>query len=186
MMRFASLAAAILIPLPAFAAEGPFVTLNNTDFVVLLGFLVFIGVLLYLRVPTTLFAMLDKRSDSIRSDLAEARELREEAQSLLASYERKQKDVQNQADRIVASAREDAKQNAAKAEAEMQKSMERRVQAAKEQIASAEEQAIRDVRDRAITVAIAAAHDVLKGRMDPSRQNALIEQSIKTVDAKLH
>ncbi len=186
MMRRYLFAAAVALPIPAFAAEGPFISLNNTDFVVILGFLIFLAVLLYLRVPSTLFAMLDKRAESIRSDLSEARELREEAQSLLASYERKQKDMQHQADRIVASAREDARVNAERAKADIAASIERRVQAAKEQIASAEEQAIRDVRNRAINVAIAAARDVLVQKMDPSRQNQLIDQSIQTVDTKLH
>lgn len=185
-MRMLILLSLALAPVPAFAAEGPFFSLNNTDFVVLLGFIVFLGVLVYFRVPTTLAAMLDKRAEGIRSDLAEARELREEAQSLLASYERKHKDVQNQADRIVASAREEAKANAEKAKADLDRSIERRLQAAKDQIASAEEQAVRDVRDRAISVAVAAARDVLQQKMDPSRQNALIDESIQTVDSKLH
>ena len=53
--------------------------------------------------------MLDKRADTIKSELEEARALREEAQTLLASYERKQKEVQDQADRIVTAAKEEAK-----------------------------------------------------------------------------
>ena len=184
MRKFSMLA--VLIPAPAMAADGPFLSLNNTDFVVLLGFLLFIGVLIYFRVPTTLLGMLDKRAEGIRADLAEARELREEAQSLLASYERKQKDVQNQADRIVEAAKEDAKANAEKAKKDMEQSIERRLQAAKEQIASAEDDAVRNVRNQAVSVAIAAARDVLGQKMDPSRQNKLIDESIQTVDAKLH
>lgn len=75
---------------------------------VLIAFLIFVGVLLYLKVPGTLMGMLDKRASGIKSELEEARALREEAQTLLASYERKQKEVQEQADRIVAAAKEEA------------------------------------------------------------------------------
>ncbi|EKE45670.1 C-terminal of ATP synthase F0, B subunit [Oceaniovalibus guishaninsula JLT2003] len=171
---------------PALAATGPFFSLNNTNFVVLLGFIVFVGVLIYFKVFRKLAEMLDKRADGIRDDLAEARSLREEAQTLLASYERKHREVQGQADRIVAAAREDAKAQAAKAQADLDESIARRVQAARDQIASAEEKAVRDVRDRAIQVAVAAARDVLARQMDAQRGDALIDQSIETVREKLH
>ncbi|MBJ3763430.1 F0F1 ATP synthase subunit B [Maribius pontilimi] len=187
-MHRLTLTAALALPMPALAAaEGtPFISLNNTDFVVLLGFLIFIGVLVYYRVPTMLVGLLDKRAQGIRDDLAEARALREEAQSLLASYERKQKDVQNQADRIVAAAKEDAKANAEKAKKDLEATLERRIQGAKEQIASAEEDAVRNVRNRAVAVAISAARDVLSQKIDGAKQDALIDDAIKTVDAKLH
>ena len=78
---------------PAFAAGDRFFSLANTDFVVLLAFLLFVGVLVYFEVPGRVLQMLDKRATGIRSDLDEARALREEAQTLLASYERKQVEV---------------------------------------------------------------------------------------------
>ena len=94
---------------PVLAASGPFISLSNTNFVVLLAFLLFVGLLIYLKVPGKLNGMLDERAKGIQSELDEARSLREEAQSILAEYERKQKEVQNQADQIVANAKEEAK-----------------------------------------------------------------------------
>ena len=171
---------------PAWAAPGPFVSLGNTDFVVLLAFLVFIGVLVYFKVPGLIAGLLDKRADGIRAELAEARALRDEAQTLLLSYEKKQREVQAQADRIVAAARDEATKAAVEAKAEIASSMARRLKAAEEQIASAEAGAIRDIRDRAITVAVAAAQDVLAGQMTAVRGNALIDDAIAQVQAKLH
>lgn len=81
---------------PALAATGPFLSLGNTNFVVMLAFILFIALLVYLKVPGKIGEMLDKRADGIKSELDEARALREEAQTLLASYERKQKEVQDQ------------------------------------------------------------------------------------------
>ena len=52
----------ILSASPAFAASGPFFSLRNTDFVVLIAFLIFVGVLLYLKVPATLMGMLAEAS----------------------------------------------------------------------------------------------------------------------------
>ena len=62
---------------PALAAEGPFVSLFNTNFVVLVAFLLFVGVLVYLKVPGLLGRMLDDRAEGIRRDLDEAKALRE-------------------------------------------------------------------------------------------------------------
>lgn len=180
------LPAALLAAAPAWAADKPFFSLRNTDTVVLIGFLVFLGILLYFRVPQRLAAMLDDRAKGIRSDLDEARQLREEAQTLLASYERKTREARAQADDIVASARADAEAAAEQARADLDRQVERRLQGAEEQIASAEAAAVRAVRDHAVQVATAAAAEVMARNMDAARADALIDRSIETVRDKLH
>jgi F-type H+-transporting ATPase subunit b len=171
---------------PAFAAGDAFFSLTNTNFVVLLAFILFLGVLIYFKVPTLLAGMLDKRADGIKSELEEARSLREEAQTLLASYERKQKEVQDQADRIVTAAKAEAEEAAKQARADLAKSLERRIAAAEEQIGSAQAAAVREVRDQAILIAVAAARDVIAKQMSKEDGNALIDSGIAEVDAKLH
>ena len=178
--------ALLLAASPAFAAGGPFFSLKNTDFVVLLAFLLFIGVIYYFKVPGMIGGLLDKRADTIRGELEEARALREEAQTLLASYERKQKEVQEQADRIIAQAKDEAATAAEQAKADLQKSIARRIAAAEDQIASAEAAAIKEVRDRAVVIAIGAARDVIAKQMTAADGNKLIEEGIDVVDAKLH
>lgn len=171
---------------PALAASGPFFSLSNTNFVVLIAFLLFVAVLLYLKVPSLLGGLLDKRAAGIQSELDEARALREEAQTLLASYERKQKEVQEQADRIVAHARDEAAEAAEVAKADLKKSIARRLQAAEDQIASAEQSAVKEVKDKAVMIAVAAAKDVIAKQMTAESGNALIDDAIAQVDAKLH
>lgn len=171
---------------PALAASGPFFSLGNTDFVVLLAFLLFVGVLAYFKVPSMLGGMLDKRADDIRGELEKAKALREEAQTVLASYERKQQEVKEQSERIVAHAREEAENAAEQAKQDLAASIERRLQAAKDQIASAEANAVREVRDRAVTVAIQAAGEVIAKRMEAEKADALIDDAIAQVQAKLH
>ncbi|MEM6940716.1 MAG: F0F1 ATP synthase subunit B [Pseudomonadota bacterium] len=179
-------AAVALFATPALAAKGPFFSLTNTDFVVLIAFLVFIGVLVYFKVPSLLTGMLDKRADDIRAELDEARNLREEAQTLLASYERKQKEVQAQAQRIVAAAKEEATAAGAQAKVDLEKSVARRMAAAQEQISSAEASAIKEVRDHAASVAVAAAREIIAGQMSAARGNTLIDEAIAQVETKLH
>ncbi|THD72012.1 F0F1 ATP synthase subunit B [Thalassobius vesicularis] len=185
-MRKLATLLALTAATPAFAASGPFFSLHNTNFIVLLAFILFILVLIKFKVPGMLGKMLDKRADDIKSELDEARTLRDEAQALLASYERKQKEVKDQADRIVAHAREEAKLAAEQAKADLQKTIARRLKAAEDQISSAEAAAIRDVRDQAIAIAIGAANDVIAKQMTAAEGNKLIDAAIAEVDAKLH
>lgn len=171
---------------PALAKSDAFFTMKNPEFMVLLGFILFLALLAYLKVPGLLGGMLDKRAEGIKSDLNEAKALREEAQTILASYERKQKEVQEQADRIVEAAKVEAQNAAAEAKEDLKASIKRRLAAAEDQIVSAQASAVKEVRDSAITVAVAAANDVIAGKMTAASGNALIEDAIKDVADKLH
>lgn len=182
----ASLAALGVASGPALAAGDAFFSLTNTDFVVLIAFLLFVGFLVYMKVPGMVGGKLDDRAAGIRAELDEARSLRAEAQDLLASYERQQKEVQAQADRIVAHAREEAAQAAEEARKDLETSVARRLQAAEDQVASAEAAAIRDVRDRAVHVAIAAARDVIARQISDAERDRLIDSAIADVGAKMH
>jgi len=178
--------AASLLATPALAASGPFLSLGNTNFIVLLAFLLFVGILIYAKVPAKVTSMLDARAVQIRADLEEAKALREEAQTILASYERKQKDVQAQAERIVTSAREEAMAAAAQAKEDLKVSIARRLAAAEDRIASAEAGALREVREKAVAVAVAAAGDLLAKQMTAETADAMIDASLAQVDARLH
>ena len=176
----------ILAASPALANEGPFFSLKNPEFVVVIGFVLFLALLAYLKVPGLIGGMLDKRAEGIKSDLDEAKALREEAQTILATYERKQKEVQEQADRIVEAAKAEAEIAATQAKEDLKASIARRLAAADEQITSAQASAVKEVRDTAIAVAVAAAEDVIAKKLTAADGNALIEDAIKDVAAKLH
>ena len=171
---------------PALAASGPFFSLFNTNFVVLISFLLFVGVLIYVKVPGLLTKMLDARAETIQKELDEAKALREEAQTILASYERKQQEVKEQAERIVEHAKMEASEAAEKAKEDLKKSIARRIAAAEDQLKSAESAAVKEVRDRAVQVAIAAAGDVIAAQMNASKGKALINDSLHTIKDKLH
>lgn len=171
---------------PGYAPGYDFTSLFNTDFVVLIGFLVFVSVLFYFNIPSLLGGMLDKRAEGIKAELDEARALRDEAQTILASYERKSREVADQAERIVAQAKADAEAAAAEARAALERSIARRMQAAEDQIQSAEDKAVRSVRDRAIEVAIAAAAETIAKEMAAADANKMIDTAIAEVERRLH
>jgi len=159
--------------------------LNNTNIVVAIGFLIFVGILLYYRVPQMVAGRLDARAVRIRADLEEARALREEAQGLLVGYERKQKEVRGQAEDIVATARAEAEKAAELAKEDIRRAVLRRMQTATDQIAAAEKAAIRHIRDRAVNVAVAAAAEVIRRGMGPDDSDRLIDAAIADVGAKI-
>ena len=183
-MRIAT--AMTVLASPAMAATGPFVSLYNTNFVILIGFVVFVGILVWQKVPALLGRMLDDHATMIRNNLDEARLLREEAKALLASYEAKQKEVQEQSVRIIAHAKDEALAAAAKARIDLEGSIARRMAAAEDQIASAVKAAEIAVRNQAINVSVAAAGDILLAQMRAQGAGPSIDAGIVQVAAKLH
>ncbi len=185
-MRYITSLLFAVLSSPAWAASGPFVSLKNTNFIVLLAFILFIAALTYLKVPAMIGKLLDQRAEGIQADLDQARLLREEAQGILAEYERKQKELQQQADRIVEAARSKAASAAEQGKADLKASIERRLAAAEDRIASARAAAEREVRDQAVSVAIAAARGLIAEQMSVAQANKLIDGSIAEVGQKLH
>lgn len=187
-MKIGIFAASVLIVSPAVAAvEGkPFFSLYNTDLIVLMAFIIFVGILIYFKVPAKVTTLLDARAVSIQAELNEARRLREEALELNASFERKQAEVKTEAARIVEKAKADAQFAADQSKIEIEASITRRLKAAEDQIASAEANAVREVRNAAVSVAIAAAGDVLKKQMDAAKADALVADAVKVASERLH
>lgn len=146
----------------------------------------FVLLLIYLGVPGKIGGLLDARAEKIRAELEDARRLREEAQTLLASYERKQKEVEGQAEQIVANAKAEAERAAEEAKANLQASIARRLKAAEDQIASAEAGAVREVRDRAVAVAVQVASAVIAEKMGDADKARMVDDAIREVGAKLH
>jgi F-type H+-transporting ATPase subunit b len=189
-LRYATLAtsALTLIAAPAFAAGGDygFASFFNTNYVVLIGFILFLALLFYFNVPAMILKMLDDRAETIRSELDEARNLRDEAQAVLAAYERKSREVAEQSQRIIDHAREEARLAADAAKDDLKQSIARRLKAAEEQITSAEEKATRELRNRAVDVAIAAAAKILADSTTATEANKRIDAAIAEVESRLH
>lgn len=189
-LRYATLATSVvtLIAAPAFAAGGDygFASFFNTNYVVLIGFILFLALLFYFNVPAMIVKMLDDRAETIRSELDEARNLRDEAQAVLAAYERKSREVAEQSQRIIDHAREEARLAADAAKEDLKQSIARRLKAAEEQITSAEEKATRELRNRAVDVAIAAAAKILADSTTATEANKRIDAAIAEVESRLH
>jgi F-type H+-transporting ATPase subunit b len=129
---------------------------------------------------------LDKRSDRIRNELDEARRLREEAQDLLASYERKQREAEKEAQALIAHAEAEAERHAKHAAEALEVTLRRRRDLAVERIAQAEKDAVRQVRAAATDLALKATRKLLTDKIDEGKQAELIDGAIGDVKDRLH
>lgn len=159
--------------------------LSTPEFWVLVAFVIFVA-LVWKPGAKAVAQMLDDRSEKIRSDLAKAAKLREEAQALFAEYQQKQRDALKEAAAIVASAKAEAERLSAQAAADLETALKRREQLALQRIAQAEQQATADVRAAAVDLAMAATRKLLTEKIDTARHEALIEGAIKELPGKLN
>jgi F-type H+-transporting ATPase subunit b len=128
---------------------------------VAVGFVIFLGVLFYVGAHRRVIDGIDQRQARIKAELDEARRLREEAQALLAEYQRKRNEADREAEAIIASANVEAERLAAEGKARMEDFVTRRTKMAETKIAQAEAQALAEVRSAAADAAVAAAEKIL-------------------------
>jgi F-type H+-transporting ATPase subunit b len=158
----------------------------DATFYVAAAFVCFVAVLFYFKVPGMLTKGLDERAEKIRNDLEDARHLKEEAQALVANYERKQREAVKEAEEMIAHARHEAEREAREAAEKLDQALARRQQQALEKIALAEAQAEKEVRDAAVEVAIAAASRVIAEHAKGDAGSALIDQATQELRGQLN
>ncbi|CAA7618517.1 ATP synthase subunit b [Candidatus Terasakiella magnetica] len=167
----------------AAAHHGPFYT--EAHFWVDVAFILVVA-LAYRPVSRAIAAALDARAAKIKSRLDEAHKLREEAQEMLAAYQRKQRDAMKEAEEIIAHAKAEAERLAKQSAKDLEVAMKRREQMAMDRISQAEAQAVREVQNTAIDVAMAAAQKVIGQSLSAAQANGLVDSAIKDLPSKLH
>ena len=160
--------------------------LEDATFWALVGLILFLALIVYMKVPGKLTAALDNRAETIRTELEQARRLREEAQALLAEYQRKAREAEAEVEEIIDQARREADAFGAEAKKRVEDYVVSRTKMAEGKIAQAEAQAIREVRSLSADVAIGAAQRILSARARGAAAEGLIKQAIDDVKAKLH
>ncbi len=150
------------------------------------AFLCFLGLLAYLGVYRKLIDSLDQRQTRIKGDLDEAKRLREEAQALLADFERKGRAAETEAEAIIASAKAEAERLATEAKSRMEDFVARRTKMAETKIAQAEAQALADVRSAAADAAVVAAEKILSAAAKGKVAEDLLVKGIEDVKNKFN
>ncbi len=157
----------------------------DATFFALVGLVLFLALIVYLKVPGMMAKSLDDRADRIRNELAEAKRLREEAQHLLAEYQRKRKEAEAEADHILAAAEREAEMLTAEAKKKMEEFVANRTAVSEQKIKQAEADAMKAVRSAAVDLAIAAAETVLAKKAD-AVQSDLFKGAVGAVKTRLN
>ncbi|CDZ69164.1 F0F1-type ATP synthase, beta subunit [Neorhizobium galegae bv. orientalis] len=158
----------------------------DATFFALVGLVLFLALIVYLKVPGMMAKSLDERAANIRKDLDEAKRLREEAQTLLAEYQRKRKEAEAEAAQIVAIAEREAAALTEEARQKTDEFVTRRNALSEQKIKQAEAEAIGAVRAAAVDLAIAAAQSVIARKADASTQDTLFKDAVGKVQSRLN
>jgi F-type H+-transporting ATPase subunit b len=153
------------------------------DFV---AFIVFAGLLGYFGLHTKIATTLDARGARVKAQIDEAVALRKEAEALLASFVQKKKEAEDEATAIIAQAKVEAELIAKEAHERASDFVQRRTKQAEDKIASAEMQALDQVRGAAADAATKASEIVLKSQVKGAYGDELVERDIDGLKRLLH
>jgi F-type H+-transporting ATPase subunit b len=146
---------------------------------VALAMLFVFAILLMKKVPSAIGAALDRKIEAIRGQLAEAEDLRKEAEALKAEYTVKAAEAEKEAAAMVERAKQEAEGLIEKARKDADALVERRGRMAEEKIAAEERAAIQQLRSAAADAATRAAARLLAERVDAKADSSLVDKAIK-------
>ena len=159
---------------------------SGPEFWILIAFIIFIGIMLWVKLPAKIAATLDARAEKIKARLDEARNLKEEAQSLLAQYQRKHRDAEKDAKAMIVRAQEEAENFAREAGVTLEESFARQVKNVEDKIAQAEASAVAKVKSAATELAIDAARRILSEELAKDQSEALTDAAIEDIEKRLN
>ena len=158
----------------------------DATFFALVALIIFLAIAAYAGAFNKMASGLDSRADRIRKELDHATQLRKDAEALLAEYKQKRLDAEKEAASIISAAKSDAEEFAAETRRKLTESLERRSRQAEQKIAQAEAAAIKDVRNVATDLAIAASHQLAAEAAKAGKAADLIASSIDAVKNRLN
>ena len=148
---------------------------------VAVGFVVFVG-LAWRKVAAAVVGMLDERSTKISAELKEAAALRDEALSELQNYQRLHREADEEARAIIKSAEASAQRIRENAEKSALAAVRRREQQADAKIKAAEASMIGELRERAASLAIATATEIITRNLDEETSLRLVDNAVVEIE----
>ena len=156
-------------------------SLDNTDFVVLISFLIFVGVLIYFKVPSIIAEFLDKRSDNIQNEIEKASEILEEAKKILSSIESDHIKTTETIKQMVTTAKARARDEEEKAKKHIEELMKNKLMSAEGQVKSNERKILREIEQRSIDLSIEKVKVSLSKSLSGGDYEKHFDSSIKSV-----
>lgn len=148
----------------------------------LVAFTIFVAIAIYLKAPSMIGKLLDEQIERVKKELSDAIELKEEANTLLAEYERKKEDAEKEAEIIVANAKERAKNYEQSALAKSEEIIKRQEAQSIEKINQAEIQAMSKIRKSIIEKSIDSAEKLVSEKISSKKSDQIFTDSLKDLD----
>ena len=150
----------------------------DATFWVAVSFFLFVGVLLYFKVPQKIFTTLDESINKIKKDIEEAEKLKEEAKNILSDYEARLDKSKVEIDLMIKNAQKESDANIIKTNDQFHKIFENRKKMAEEKIKQMKLQATKDIKNYSVEVAIIALEKIIKNSIDKKKLDKIYVSSV--------
>ena len=150
----------------------------DATFWVAVSFVLFVGVLLYFKVPQKIFTSLDESINKIKKDIEEAEKLKEEAKNILSDYEARLDKSKVEIDLMIKNAQKESEANIIKTNDQFHKIFENRKKMAEEKIKQMKLQATKDIKNYSVEVAIIALEKIIKNSIDKKKLDKIYVSSV--------
>ena len=151
----------------------------DATFWVTISFFIFLGILVYFKIPQKIKNLLDQNILTIRNQINEAEKLKEDAKNILIEHEKKisnsKKEVQNMIDK----ANEEAEKNVIRTNQEFYRVMENRKKNVEEKIKQLKNQATKDIKNASVKIALESVEKLIKNSLDKSKLDKIYSSSIE-------
>ena len=153
-------------------------TLDAT-FWVTISFLLFLGILIYFKIPQKIKEILETNISKIKNQINEAEKLKEDAKNILTEHEKKISNSKNEVKEMIERANEEAEKNAIRISKDFQNLMENRKKNAQDRIAQLKNQAEKDIKNASVKIAIESVEKLIKNTLDKSKLDKIYSSSIE-------
>ena len=151
----------------------------DATFWVSVSFFIFLGVLIYFKIPQKIKGTLDESISNIKNQINEAEKLKEEAKNILSEHEKKISNSKIEVKSIISKADESSEKNILKTNEEFHNLMDNRKKNAEERIKQMKNQALKDIKNTSVKIAIESVEKLLKNSMDKSKLDKIYLTSIE-------
>ncbi len=153
-------------------------TLDAT-FWVTVSFFIFMGILIYFKIPQKVKEILEQNILSIKNQIDEAEKLKEDAKNILTEHERKISNSKREVKEMISKANEEAEKNVINANKAFHNFIENRKKNAEERIRQLKNQAEKDIKNASVKIAIESVEKLIKNSLDKSKLDKIYSASIE-------
>ena len=151
----------------------------DATFWVTVSFLIFLGVLVYFKIPQKVKEILEQNITNIKSQIKEAEKLKDEAKNILTEHEKKISNSKNEVKLMISKANEEAENNVIKTNDDFHNLMETRKKNAEERIKQLKNQAEKDIKNASVKIALESVEKLIKNSLDKSKLDKIYSSSIE-------